>query len=239
MQHSGGSQQLRIFRRAIRDGATLEQACEATGGIIGLAEGKIYLAADAKNPPPPEAYELIQHEAPAQETDMAKEDGNKVGEVEGQYNRPDAAGAKEIYDNELASKMARIATIKGDMSEPHKRIKDDCHFPRPVLNMMVSLDNMEDDKRDHFILALHEGLQAWGFTLPDNLITRAAGNEGGNVVPIGKRRDSGLAELAGEEAAAEFEEMTEGEMAKQAMRPSNEQTQDETEASEEAEAAAS
>lgn len=167
---------------------------------------------------------------------MAKEDGNEVGKVEGEYDAPDAFGAKEIFDEELAGKMARMATIRGDMAEPHKRIKDDCNFPRAVLNLMVALDNMQDDKRDHHLLAINEGMKAWGFTLPDDLSTRATGEAGGNVVPIGQRRDTGLAELAGDEAADEFEEMAESEMAQQAGRPSNEQAEAEAEAAQEAEA---
>jgi len=67
-----GSQQLRTFRRAIRDGATLEDACAATGNLIDPAEGKLWLAADAKNPPPPEAYELIGHNLPPKEPAMAE-----------------------------------------------------------------------------------------------------------------------------------------------------------------------
>ena len=41
-------------------------------------------------------------------------------------------GALKIYKNEIASKHAHIATIKGDLSEPYKRIKDECNFPRKI-----------------------------------------------------------------------------------------------------------
>jgi uncharacterized protein (UPF0335 family) len=55
----GGSQQLRIFRRAIRDGATTADAAETAG--IGMTEARLIVAEDAKNPPPEEAYVLLGH----------------------------------------------------------------------------------------------------------------------------------------------------------------------------------
>jgi uncharacterized protein (UPF0335 family) len=56
---TGGSQNLRIFRRTIRDGATIDDACKASG--IEITEARLTISADAKNPPPPEAFELIGH----------------------------------------------------------------------------------------------------------------------------------------------------------------------------------
>lgn len=56
----GGSQQLRIFRRAIRDGVPVEDAAERAG--IGLGEARLHVAEDAKNPPPEEAYALLNTE---------------------------------------------------------------------------------------------------------------------------------------------------------------------------------
>lgn len=67
---SHGSQQLRRFRIAMRDGASIEDAAELAG--IGLTEAKLHAADDAKNPPPPEAYELIGHNNPPKEPDMAE-----------------------------------------------------------------------------------------------------------------------------------------------------------------------
>lgn len=55
----GGSQNLRIYRRARRDGVSIEDACEQSG--IGLTEARLHDRDDAKNPPPPEAYELLGH----------------------------------------------------------------------------------------------------------------------------------------------------------------------------------
>jgi uncharacterized protein (UPF0335 family) len=55
----GGSQQQRLYRIARRDGASIEDACAASG--IGLAEAKLIEAEDAKNPPSDDAYELLGH----------------------------------------------------------------------------------------------------------------------------------------------------------------------------------
>jgi len=239
---SGGSQQLRIFRRAIRDGATLEEACAATGDIIPPEEGRIYLARDAKEPPPPEAYELL---GPSKEETMAmaekKEDGEGAG-VSGEYKRPDVAKAFEIYDTEIKPKNAHLSTIKGDLADPHKRIKDDCHFPRGVLNFIVGLESMEDAKRDHHLLALHGALGHRKLTLPEDLVTLAQGKAGDNVVPLGKRARPSLATLPemgvpsdGSEtdladAAEDPFEASEEELAAQQLRPSVEQIQAELDA---------
>lgn len=59
---TGGSQQQRQFRIALRDGADLTAAAEAAG--ISLAEARMLAAEDAKNPPPPEAYALLGHNRP-------------------------------------------------------------------------------------------------------------------------------------------------------------------------------
>lgn len=157
-----------------------------------------------------------------------KEDGEGAG-ITGEYNRPDAEGAFKIYDNEIKAKNAHIQTIKGDLSDPHKRIKDDCHFPRKVLNFIVGLEDMEDAKRDHHMLALHEGLRVRGISLPDDLVTRAEGKDGDNVIPMGERQKAQLATLqmgvesdgtetdlaeAGE-ADDDFDEATDEELAAQ------------------------
>ena len=55
---SGGSQQLRIFRRAIRDGVSIEEAARL--GDMTMTEAKLTIAEDAKYPPPPEAYVLLR-----------------------------------------------------------------------------------------------------------------------------------------------------------------------------------
>lgn len=237
---SGGSQQLRIFRRAIREGASLTEACAATGGVIGEAEGKIYLAADAKSPPPPEAYELIPT-APAGDTTMGRpkkqqEDDFDNGDgdgITGEYQRPDAAKAFKIYDEHIAPKKAQISTLTGDCSEPWQTIKKVAHFPRAVMNFLIALENIDDDaKRDHHLLALNEGLKHRKLFVPDDLVTRADGNAGEEVVPTGKRQRPFLAAVNTTDLhdAIGFTEADEAELAQQTGRPSVERANAEAEA---------
>lgn len=159
---------------------------------------------------------------------MAKND-----EESGEYQRPDAAKAFEIYDKQIKPKEAHLATIKGDMSEPYQAIKDQAHFPRKVLNFIVALENEEDAKRDHLMLALSEGLKHRQLFLPRDLVTMAAGEDGGDVIPTGEREeedllvdqedeDEGPTELPlaaePERAADTFTEASEEEVSRQAGR---------------------
>lgn len=128
LAHSGGSQQLRQFRRAIRDGATLEEACAATGNIITPAEGKIYLAADAKNPPPPEAFELLGHNLPPKEPDMAEATDDRLRLLVERIERLEEekkgiaddvrdvyAEAKAVgYDPKIMRQVVRLRKMKPD-----------------------------------------------------------------------------------------------------------------------------
>jgi hypothetical protein len=57
---TGGSQNLRMYRRARRDGMNRVVAAELSG--IALGEAKLIDADDAKFPPSPEAYELLRVE---------------------------------------------------------------------------------------------------------------------------------------------------------------------------------
>lgn len=54
---SGGSQQLRQFRIAMRAGATVESAADLAG--ISMGEARLHVAEDAKNPPPADAFEPL------------------------------------------------------------------------------------------------------------------------------------------------------------------------------------
>ena len=125
------------------------------------------------------------------------EDDNGEGSgIGGEYKRPNVKLAIKIYREEVAPKAAHISTIKGDMSDPHKRIKDECNMPRKVLDFLFQLEDMEDAKRDHWLLALNLGLGELNLGLPRDLITLANGDDGAPVVPIGKRSRPVLATLS-------------------------------------------
>ncbi|MBB4859653.1 hypothetical protein HNO88_002982 [Novosphingobium chloroacetimidivorans] len=144
---------------------------------------------------------LARAAAPTQENDdmarMAREpkedaEAGEGGGINGEYQRPDAAAAFKIYDEQIKPKEAHLATIKGDMSAPYQAIKDQAHFPRKVLNFIIGLENEEDAKRDHLLLALSEGLKHRQLFLPRDLVTMAAGEEGGDVIPTGEREADDL-----------------------------------------------
>lgn len=207
---SGGSQQLRLFRRAIRDGATLDEACEAAGRlsngdlIISLAEGRIHLERDAKNPPPPEAYELLYDPdavaaASEQKEPVMAAAAKQEPQNGGEYKRPDAAKAFDIYDKQIKPKLTKIDTARGELSQPWQDIKEHAHFPRPVMNFLISLENIEDEaKRDHYLLALSDGLRHRKLFLPRDLVTMSDGTDGAEIVQMADRKKPQLATLAGD-----------------------------------------
>ena len=192
---SWGSQQWRMLRRNLRDGMPIEEAAPLSG--MNLIEARALEKLDAKRAPlPDEAFALLYDpDAPraasstqAKEAGMAKDDENGAAE----YKRPDAELAFKIYDQSIKPKEAHLATIKGDMSEPYQQIKDNAHYPRKVLNFIVGLENEEDAKRDHMLLALSEGLRHRKLFLPRDLVTMANGEDGDELVPTGEREDEGL-----------------------------------------------
>lgn len=202
-----GSQNLRLFRRAIwLDGKQIEEAANLAGMTPG--EARLTYAEDQRNPPPPAAFELLHNpDAPAEastskDNDMARgrrmarepeetmdaEAGEGAG-INGEYKRPDAAKAFDIYDKQIAPKLTHLSTLKGDLSQPYDDIKEHANFPRKVLNFIISLDGEEDAKRDHMLLALHEGLKHRGYAVPRDLVTMMEGADGDDIVPAGERED--------------------------------------------------
>lgn len=123
----------------------------------------------------------------------AKDDQDVVSE----YKRPNTEQAFKIYDHEIKPRKAVIAEKRGDLSEPYSRIKDDCHFPRKVLDFVIGLEEMEEHKRDHNLLALSEALQHRRLFLPRDLATIADGTAGDPVIPEGERKRLKLATAAG------------------------------------------
>ena len=105
----------------------------------------------------------------------------------GEYKRPDAKLAFSIYKREIAPRLTRSAEERGETAEPYKRIKDQAHFPKPILNFIIGLDDLEDDKRDHYLIALHEGFKEKGIFMPSDLVTQAQGIERSEVIPFGER----------------------------------------------------
>ena len=135
----------------------------------------------------------------------------KASEMDNQeYKRPDAAKAFQIYDTQIKPKLTKIDTARGECSQPWQDIKEHANFPRPVMNFLISLENIEDDaKRDHFLLALSEGLAHRKLFLPRDLVSIADGNEGG---PIVQSEERPAMKLVGVD---DFDEASEEELAAQ------------------------
>lgn len=142
---------------------------------------------------------------------MAKEEQDS-----GEYQRPDAAKAFDIYDKQIAPKLTHLSTLKGDLSQPYDDIKQHANFPRKVLNFIIGLENEEDDaKRDHLLLALAEGLRHRKLFIPRDLVTMAEGVDEDDIVPAGEREEVDM--FADDDDDEDFE-ASEAELAAQAGR---------------------
>lgn len=100
----------------------------------------------------------------------------------GVYNRPNAEVALKILDTEIKPRKAFIQEKTGDLSDPYKRVKDECHFPRSILDLIAKFDGMEDAKRDHNLLALHLALELRGYRRPLDLVSMAEGAQGNEPI---------------------------------------------------------
>ena len=119
-----------------------------------------------------------------------------TGDVTGEYKRPNAKRAIEIFDEHISPKLTHIATIKGDLAEPRQMLKDEANIPWPVFNFVQKLVDEDDDaKREHMLRSLRELLIAYGLTITPDLVDQAQGHNSSNIVPFGDRRDPGLATL--------------------------------------------
>lgn len=200
----GGSQQLRLFRRAIQDGATMLTACARSG--LGVAEARMWLADDAKNPPPPEAYELLfpeENESPApagaqpeKEDDMARP--KKQPEVEA-IGTPDYALAVRIWRQDIKPAISKVGEYAQEQSTAYKAIKQQANIQPQAAKLAFKLDGMEESKRDDFLRSLNGLLKALNIFMPADMVDIAEGKAttADSVIPIGGKsaRRSGLATI--------------------------------------------
>jgi hypothetical protein len=180
----------------------------------------------AHNSPPPASGQTTKEASMAGRKAREPKPDTEAGEgsgISGEYSRPDAAKAFDIYDKQIAPKKAHISTLTGDCSQPWDDIKQHANFPRKVLDFVLSLEGLDDDKRDHFLLALSEGLKHRSIFLPTDIVTIADGTAGASPVPTGDasrdRTDDLLDDLAGAATTEDdFEEASDDELAAQAGR---------------------
>jgi hypothetical protein len=150
----------------------------------------------------------------AREPKPDAEAGEGTG-ISGEYAGPDAAKAFDIYDKQIKPKLAKMDTLKGDLSQPYDDIKSHANFPRKVLNFIIALEAEEDAKRDHMMLALSEGLKHRKLFLPTDLVSMANGEAGGSVIPTEDREDDALSGLDQDDEDDDFTESSEEELAAQ------------------------
>jgi hypothetical protein len=146
---TGGSQQLRIFRRARRDGASIEAAAESAG--IEIGEARLIAAEDAKNPPPPSAFELLG-QTPAEEADVAGRRKARAPEASAEeIKKKDFAGAVRAYREDILPAQSKVGEHAQEQSTAYKHIKKHCHIQPTAARQAFRLDGMEEAKRDDWI----------------------------------------------------------------------------------------
>lgn len=123
-----------------------------------------------------------------------------TGDVTGEYKRPNAARAVEIFDEHISPKLTQINTLKGDLKEPWQMVKDEANMPRKEFNYVQSLVDEDDDaKLEHRLRALRELLIHYGLTIQPDLVDKANGHNSANIVQFGQRRETGLEGLTGDD----------------------------------------
>lgn len=186
---AGGSQQLRLYRRARRAGSTVMTACVESG--ISMAEARMVESGDAANPPPPEAYELLTIApvpAPAQENDdMARPKKTPAGQINGEVPAPDYDRAIQLYREDIKPAQAKVGEHAQEQSTAYKEIKKGCHIQPQAAKAAFKLDDMEPAKRDDWLRSFNGLLKGLGIFMPRDLadIAEGKGISGENVVPIG------------------------------------------------------
>lgn len=164
---SGGSMQQRLFRRAIRDGKTLMTACVESG--LSHTEGKLLLAADAADPPPEEAYELIG--TARKEDDMTR--GKKSTPISGELPKPDFDLAAEIHRDEIAPANKEQKQAMKEASDGWKRVKKEAHLHVGAARAAFNVCNLEDAERDVWLRTFRGVLKRKGVGLTPDLVDQA------------------------------------------------------------------
>lgn len=151
---TGGSRQLREFRIAMRDGASMEAAADRAG--ISITEANLILEADRADPPPPECYLPIGTSTVMKENDMAKA---KSKPISGEIPKPDFKLAVKYYREDIRPAQAKVGEYAQEQSTAYKAIKKTAHVNPGAAKLAFKLNDMEDAKRDDFLRSLY-GLMA-------------------------------------------------------------------------------
>lgn len=201
----GGSQQLRLFRIAIRDGKPLEAACAESG--LCLEEGRLTLIDDAAEPPPPEAYILLGER---KDTDMAR-GAAKPKPISGEIPKPDVDLATQLYREDIRPAQAKVSEHAQEMSTAYKRIKKEGHIASGAAKQAFKLKEMEEAKAEHWLRGFFALIEKLGLMPRNDLVDVAQGKgKAGErpkpqlvTVPTGPADDSDLSGEADDKSAVQ------------------------------------
>lgn len=165
---SFGSQQLRLFRREVRDGASIEAAALAAG--MSLGEARLHYDADLADPPPPEAFEPITRATCAQpkEPDMARTARKPPEDGGGEIKTKDFALAVRLYRQDIKKAASEAASQMQSVGEAYKAIKKTAHIQPQAAKLAFKLDAMEEARRDDFLRCLTGLLKELNIPLQSN-----------------------------------------------------------------------
>lgn len=167
---AGGSVQLRMFRIALRDGASLEAAAGLAG--MSLGEAKLHFEADAADPPPPEAFSPIES---MKGHDMARDKKAADKPISGEIPTPDFDRAIRILKADLNPLTEKGAKIRGDQAASWKLIEKDCHCNKKAIKTVHQLMRMDPELRDDYLRSLWGGMQAAGIGISQDMVDKMEG----------------------------------------------------------------
>lgn len=139
-----GSQQWRLMRRALRDGATIEEAAEA--GDMTVAEARALAKIDADRAPlPEEAFQLLKPVAPAtkpEEPAMADEDDDDQTSTE--VKQMDVERFERLYRGDIKPAKSEAASQNQIVSQAYKAVDKECHMRRDAAKAAIAVFEMEE-----------------------------------------------------------------------------------------------
>ena len=196
----GGSVQLRLYRQSRR---VMSMADAARVAGISLGEAQLHDEDDARNPPPPEAFEPIPALAgPAstvtEEPAMARP-RKQTGTVNGEVPKPDFELAVKIYREDIKPAQSRVGEYAQEQSTAYKAIKKQANIQPAAAKLAFRVAEMEESKRDDFLRCLRGLFTELKIFMPSDLVDAAQGNgaAGGEVIPTGDRPRPKLATVGG------------------------------------------
>lgn len=148
-----------------------------------MTEARPYLEADAADPPPPEAFDLIG--TTRKDNAMARSAKNGADEAR-EIPAPDFKRAIKILKADLNPLTEESAKVRGDQAAAWKMIEKDCNCNKKALKAVHALMRMAPELRDDYLRSLYGGMQEAGIGISEDMVDRMEGNEA-PTMPTTKR----------------------------------------------------